>query len=75
VKVAVAAKVPFLATGGRHGYTTTLGKLQNGLSIDLSKMNSLKIDTAAQTVTVGPGVKIGDLIGPILEKGYQMREF
>ncbi|KAI0154622.1 FAD-binding domain-containing protein [Xylariaceae sp. FL1272] len=72
VKAATSNKTPFLATGGRHGYTTTLGKLQGGLSIDLSKMTKIDIDKEAQTVTIGPGVTIGDVIGPILEAGFQM---
>ncbi|KAF2962876.1 hypothetical protein GQX73_g10697 [Xylaria multiplex] len=72
VKVAVANKISFLATSGRHGYGTSLGKLQNGLSIDLGNMKMLEIDTNAQTVTVGPGVKNGGLANHILEAGYQM---
>ncbi|KAI1174461.1 FAD-binding domain-containing protein [Nemania sp. FL0916] len=72
VKTATTHKIPFLATGGRHGYGTSLGKLRNGLAVDLSNMKTLAIDAAAETVTIGPGVKIGDLIGPILEAGYQM---
>lgn len=64
-----------MATSSRHGYGQSLGKLQNGLSIDLSNLNTLEIDTSSETVTVGPGVKIGDLMGPILEAGYQMRMF
>lgn len=72
--MAKSAKIPFLATGGRHGYTTTLGKLHNGLSIDLSHMKTLNINSAAQTLTVGPGIKIGDVIGPILKAGFEMRE-
>ncbi|KAI0533297.1 FAD-binding domain-containing protein [Xylaria digitata] len=72
VKVAAANKIPFLATSGRHGYGTSLGKLQNGLSIDLGNMKTLEIDTDAQTVTVGPGVKNGDLANHILDAGYQM---
>ncbi|KAI6083376.1 FAD-binding domain-containing protein [Hypoxylon rubiginosum] len=72
VKIARASNVPFLATGGRHGYTTTLGALQGGLAIDLSKMNEFNVDAASATITVGPGALIGDINGPILEAGYQM---
>ncbi|KAI1085366.1 FAD-binding domain-containing protein [Whalleya microplaca] len=72
VKLARSSGIPFLATGGRHGYGTTLGHLQNGLAIDLSNLNSINIDAATETVTIGPGVKIGDLMRPILEAGYEM---
>ncbi|KUI74338.1 hypothetical protein VM1G_09891 [Cytospora mali] len=40
VKLATTHNISILATGRRHGYTTTLEKLQNGLAIDLSKLNS-----------------------------------
>ncbi|KAK6956053.1 hypothetical protein Daesc_001323 [Daldinia eschscholtzii] len=72
VKVARAANVPFLATGGRHGYGTSLGKLQGGLAIDLSKMKSIDIDKGAGTVTVGAGVQIGEAIRPVYEAGYEL---
>ncbi|KAI0158055.1 FAD-binding domain-containing protein [Hypoxylon sp. FL1284] len=72
VKIATASDVPFLATGGRHGYTTTLGALRDGLAIDLGKLDEIRIDAAAETVTIGPGVMVGDLVGPVLEAGFQM---
>ncbi|KAI0101072.1 FAD-binding domain-containing protein [Daldinia grandis] len=72
VKVARAANIPFLATGGRHGYGTTLGKLQGGLAIDLSQLKSVKVDKAAGTVTVGAGVRIDDAMRPVYEAGYEL---
>ncbi|RYP44388.1 hypothetical protein DL768_009154 [Monosporascus sp. mg162] len=72
VKAARASKTPFLATGGRHGYGTSLGKLRNGLAIDLSKLNTIEINAAAETATVGPGVKIAELIAPLQEAGFEM---
>ncbi|KAF3055119.1 hypothetical protein GL218_07727 [Daldinia childiae] len=72
VKVARAANIPFLATGGRHGYGTTLGNLQGGLAIDLSQLNAIKVDKAAGTVTVGAGVRIGDAMRPVYEVGYEL---
>ncbi|KAI1778736.1 FAD-binding domain-containing protein [Hypoxylon cercidicola] len=55
VKTARAANVPFLATGGRHGYGSTLGSPQNGLAIDLSQLKCLDIDKMASTVTIAVG--------------------
>ncbi|KAL7625213.1 hypothetical protein AAE478_004428 [Parahypoxylon ruwenzoriense] len=72
VKIAKSSNIPFLATGGRHGYGTSLGLLENGLAIDLSKFKTLNIDTATETVTIGPGVKIKELIGPVLAAGFEM---
>ncbi|KAL3477602.1 FAD-binding domain-containing protein [Aspergillus californicus] len=72
VKLARKYNVPFLATNGRHGYTGTLENLQNGLAIDLSALDSIVVDADAQTVTVGPGVKIGQVYDPIYEAGFQL---
>ncbi|KAI1412626.1 FAD-binding domain-containing protein [Hypoxylon sp. FL1857] len=72
VKAARASNIPFLATGGRHGYVTTLGKLDGGLAIDLSQINTVSIDKAAATVTVGAGTKLGDITGPIEEAGFEL---
>ncbi|GAP88228.1 putative FAD-binding domain-containing protein [Rosellinia necatrix] len=69
VKLANRFKIPFLATGGRHGYTTTLGKLQNGLSIDLSQLNSFSADVNASTVTVGAAANIGMFQDELFAKG------
>ncbi|KAH9427862.1 oxidation resistance protein 1 [Pyricularia oryzae] len=72
VKLAAKFKIPFLATGGRHGYGTTLGKLKNGLSIDLSLLNQFSIDSKAATITVGPGVRFRDIFTPLYEAGFQV---
>ncbi len=46
--------------GGGHGVA---GKAvcEDGLMIDLSHMNSVSVDSVAQTARVGPGAKLGDL--------------
>ncbi|KAI1459593.1 FAD-binding domain-containing protein [Annulohypoxylon moriforme] len=72
VKAARAANIPFLATGGRHGYGTTLGKLDSGLAIDLSQMNTFDVDKATGILVVGPGVKLEDVTGPVEEAGYEL---
>ncbi|TGJ85551.1 hypothetical protein E0Z10_g3189 [Xylaria hypoxylon] len=73
VNLATHFKIPFLATGGRHSYTTTLGKLHDGLAIDLSQLNSVKIDEVAETVTVGPGVIIDDILDPLFHAGFMIQ--
>lgn len=74
VKLAVANGVPFLATGGRHGYTTTLGRLQNGVAIDLSQFDTVEVNASARTVTVGGAVQIGELLDPLYDAGFWMRK-
>ncbi|KAI3322460.1 FAD-binding domain-containing protein [Xylariaceae sp. AK1471] len=72
VKASNAANIPFLATGGRHNFGTTLQKLQNGLAIDLSRLNSVTVDKESSTVTIGGGAKIRDVLKPVSEAGYQI---
>lgn len=59
VRIAAQNGIPFLATGGRHGRTNTLGELQHGLAIDLSQLNSFSADTDSSTVTLGGAAVIG----------------
>ncbi|OTB10571.1 hypothetical protein K445DRAFT_69978 [Daldinia sp. EC12] len=73
VKLAKSLKIPFLATGGRHGYTTTLGDLHDGLAIDLSHFKSIHVDKSAQTVTVGPGVRVGEIFDPLYNAGFDIQ--
>ena len=73
VKAARKYNVPFLATGGRHGYGTTLSKLRNGLAIDMSHLNEVKIDQTSSTLTVEGGAKIRDVLRPVHDAGFQLR--
>jgi hypothetical protein len=74
VKFVTSQNISFLATGGRHGYTTTYKDLRDGLAIDLSRLNTLDINATAGTLTVGPGVTIGEVIGPLFDAGFDIRE-
>lgn len=75
VKVATQHNISFLATGGRHSYTTTIQALHNGLEVDLSQLDTVKVDAAAQTLTVGPGVRVGDIFDPLYDAGLEIRKF
>jgi FAD/FMN-containing dehydrogenase len=72
VKAAAKAKVPFLAQGGRHGYGTTFDQLDDGLSIDLSNLNSVTVDKSKGTVTIGGGAKVSDVNNAVAAAGYQI---
>ncbi|KAH9208147.1 FAD binding domain-containing protein [Leptodontidium sp. 2 PMI_412] len=72
VKIANSINLPFLGTGGRHSSAVTLGDLQEGLAIDLSKLNSVQVDAENGTLTIGGGVRFGDITDPVYEVGYQM---
>ncbi|KAK9794409.1 putative FAD-binding PCMH-type domain-containing protein [Seiridium cardinale] len=73
VQLSTSNRYPFLATGGRHGYTTTLGYLQDGVAIDLSKLNTVNVDQSAGTLTIGPGVRFRDIYNPVFEAGYELQ--
>ncbi|KAF5589168.1 hypothetical protein FPANT_6383 [Fusarium pseudoanthophilum] len=73
IKLATMHNIPFLATGARHGYTTTLGNLQNGLAIDLSHFKEFELDADAKTVTVGPGVTVGEIFDPLFNAGFDIQ--
>jgi FAD/FMN-containing dehydrogenase len=74
IKLATMHNIPFLATGTRHGYTTTLGELHNGLAIDLSHFKEFELDADAKTLTVGPGVTVGEIFDPLFSAGFEIRE-
>lgn len=75
VRLARKHKLPFLATGGRHGFTTTLDALDQGLEIDLSQLDSVEVDATQATLTIGAGVHVNQILDPIYNAGFEMREF
>lgn len=74
IKLAATFKIPFLATGGRHGYTTTLGRLDWGVEIDLGQFNQVKVDKSAATLTIGGGVVFADIFDPVYDAGFTLGE-
>lgn len=75
VKLAIAHNIPLLATGARHGYTVTLARLQNGLAIDLSHFDSVRVNEQDETVTVGGAVKMRQVLDPVYDAGFELRKF
>ncbi|KAF7539872.1 hypothetical protein G7054_g1801 [Neopestalotiopsis clavispora] len=70
VNLATSHNVSFLATGGRHGYTHTIGDLHDGLAIDLTQLDHIVVDSDAQTLTVGPGVRVEAIMDPVYDAGF-----
>ncbi|CVL11636.1 related to 6-hydroxy-D-nicotine oxidase [Fusarium proliferatum] len=73
IKLATMHNIPLLATGARHGYTITLGELHNGLAIDLSHFKEFELDEDAKTLTVGPGVTVGEIFDPLFSAGFEIQ--
>jgi FAD/FMN-containing dehydrogenase len=74
VQYATKNQVPFLATGGGHGYTTSLSGLNGALNIDLSKFKKVAVDASTNTMTVGASSIFADMLDPLFAAGKQMRE-
>jgi hypothetical protein len=72
VKLAVQNGISFLATGGRHGFTTTLGELQQGLAIDLSQLDSFSADINSSTVTLGGAARAGSFQDQLYAGGLML---
>jgi FAD/FMN-containing dehydrogenase len=75
VKIAGAFGIPYLATGGGHGLSTTLNKLKDGISIDLGNFKKVTVDTRANAVTVGGANVFADVLGPVWDAGREMSKF
>ncbi|KAH9890257.1 hypothetical protein F4778DRAFT_378444 [Xylariomycetidae sp. FL2044] len=73
VELARSNNLSFLATGGRHGYTTTLGALQGGVAIDLSQLRSVDVNASTATMTVGGGVLFSDIMDPLYDAGFEIQ--
>ncbi|KAI2618201.1 hypothetical protein GGR54DRAFT_189856 [Hypoxylon sp. NC1633] len=73
VKLATSNGIPLLATGKRHGYTTTLAEMQQGLAIDLTQLSSYVIDKDAGTITLGGSTGIGDIQDAVAEAGFMIQ--
>jgi fumiquinazoline A oxidase len=66
--------VPFLATGGGHGYSGSLGALQNGIELDMGNFNNVSVDAAKNLLTIGGSVKFSDFMGPVYSAGKAIRK-
>lgn len=74
VKAAQEHGLPLLATGGRHGFSTTLGQMKGGVAIDLSQLDSVVVDKNSSTLTIGGGVHFGQVFDPVYNAGFQVRK-
>lgn len=77
MKVSICSKynVPFLATGAGHGYSTTLGRLQKGIEIDLGFFRNVTVDKNSSTMTIGGSVRFKDVFEPLAAVGKEISQF
>lgn len=74
VRYAARNNVSFMATGGGHGYSTTLSGVQDALDIDLGNFKSVSVDASANTMTIGGATIFADIYDPLYNAGKQIRE-
>ncbi|KAF5846305.1 hypothetical protein GGP41_003702 [Bipolaris sorokiniana] len=72
IQYATKKNVPFLATGGGHGYSTSLSGVKGALNIDLSKFRNVAVNASANTMTVGAATIFADMLDPLYAAGKQM---
>ena len=68
LKWAKTYSVPFRVKSGGHSYEAYSSVA--GLVIDLSLMNTITLDTNANTATIGAGAKLGQIYQAVAEKNY-----
>ncbi|KAF7889247.1 hypothetical protein EAF00_009547 [Botryotinia globosa] len=73
IQFASTHNIPFMATGGGHGYSTTLHSCKNGIDIDLGFFHDIKIDKEASTITIGGSIKFGELLQPLFDVGKEIQ--
>jgi len=72
ISIAKKHKIPFLPTNGGHGPKIGLSKFK-GVNINLSGLNTVKVDKARNRVTVGPGATLGEVAEALFAAGKELR--
>ena len=73
VQLALKHDIPFVSKSGGHSAWSTIG--QEGIIIDLSNYNKVKIDKSTKTVTIQSGIVNKQLIGALYEHNLFLRTF
>ena len=64
-----------MTTGGAHGFPTTLGLVNCGIELDMLNFNKVVVDAKANKLTIGGGVRFGDILGPMAQAKKELREY
>ncbi|KAK3987324.1 FAD-binding domain-containing protein [Cladorrhinum sp. PSN332] len=63
--------LPFLAVGGAHGATSSLGQLQGGIAISLANLKGISLSATGDYADMQPGLTNGELIRYLWPRGKQ----
>ncbi|KAL2289903.1 hypothetical protein FJTKL_01183 [Diaporthe vaccinii] len=72
VKYALSNNVSLLATGGGHGYSTSLSRMLAGINLDLGNFKSIEVDPAAGTMTIGGAVRASEVATALQSAGMEI---
>ncbi|KAI8625477.1 Glucooligosaccharide oxidase [Xylariaceae sp. FL1651] len=72
VNYARARGIKFAARAGGHSLTTSLRRIQQGIAIDMRKLNSIRYDKEKRQMTVGGGITTGEFANATHEQGMEV---
>ncbi|KAL4745582.1 hypothetical protein BDW72DRAFT_211212 [Aspergillus terricola var. indicus] len=72
VRVSGDRGIRFLAVGAGHGASTTLGRLHEGIEIDLANFHTIDLDLQNSLLTVGGSVVFSDLYDLLYQSGKML---
>ena len=64
--------MPFLATGGGHGFATTFSGLENGLELDLGFFRNVTLNASTSTMTIGGAVIFREIYDILYDAGKEI---
>jgi FAD/FMN-containing dehydrogenase len=67
--------IPFLATSARHGYSTSLASIHNGLEINTGYLNQININAFTNRMTIGGAVRFQQAVDILYASGKEIRVF
>lgn len=74
IRIASRLQIPFLATGGGHGTSSTLARLKQGIDIDLGKFDAVNLETDKNLLTVGGATVFSQVIDLLYAAGKELRK-
>jgi fumiquinazoline A oxidase len=73
VQIASAHNIPFLATGGGHGFSLGYGSVQHAVNVDMGNFKSVNLDAEENTLTIGGAVTLSQVWDPLYLAGKELR--
>ncbi|KAH8636888.1 hypothetical protein IG631_08723 [Alternaria alternata] len=72
VKYAREKGIPFTPRGGHHSVTTTMGRFQNGICINMRPLNQMRWDAEKRHVTIGGGAITDEFVRFVHDLGMEV---